>query len=90
MFVGMFRPPADTGFGHQRGLCLAFDVERALRLEEDLPAALRFCRCDGEAPAHPRARFHRRNESHLIEAVVERGLRVARHQANLRDHRRDE
>ena len=61
----------------QRGLVLAFDLDRVLQRDQH---AVRALRLDGEqhdAIAHAAARLHRRDEAHLVEAVVERRRRVA-------------
>src|SRR6516162_7126797 len=62
--------------GDQRRLVLAFDLQRALQLEQHASALLRLRRNQARARAHPRPGFDRRDEAHLVQAVIETGRGV--------------
>src|SRR5262245_38991597 len=59
--------------GDQGGLCLAFDLQHAVELEQHPPAALRLGGQEVCARAHARARLDRCDEADLVEPIVEPG-----------------
>src|SRR5262245_12827530 len=71
-------------FGYESGLGFAFDLQRALHLEEHPPVTLRLGRSEGRTHAHMRVCFDRRNKPHPVESVVEPGCRIVRDYADFR------
>src|SRR5262245_66427272 len=76
--------------GDEGGFRLAFDLKRAVELEQQPPATLRLDRDQVRTRAHARARLDRRDEANLIQAIIEPGRGIPRNHAELHHHRGDQ
>src|SRR5262249_10690224 len=76
--------------GDEGGFFLAFDLQRAVELEQHPAAALHLDRDEVRACAHARARLDRRDEADLVQAIVEPSCSVGRDHAELHRHRGDQ
>src|SRR5215510_15465536 len=70
--------------GDEGGLGFAFDLQRALKLEEHPSAALRLGCGEERAHAHTCARLDRRNEPDLVQSVIERTRGIRRNRKSTR------
>jgi hypothetical protein len=90
------RPPSDQEpllsnqqaqeLGDQGRLRVAFDLQRAVELEQHPPTALRLGGEEVRSCTHACARLYRRDEADLLQSIVEPGRGVRRDYAELRHH----